>query len=58
MSRTLVTVICHKDRWSVELLCRTMEKYLHPCDVIFILNEDNETANILNQWFRKCACRI
>ena len=53
MSRTLVTIICHRDRWGVELLCRTMDKYLNPCNVIFVLNEDDEKANILNQWFQE-----
>lgn len=53
MSRTLVTIICNKDRWGVELLCRTMDKYLDPCNVIFILNEDDETSDILNQWFQE-----
>lgn len=58
MSSTLVVVICHRDRWATELLCRTMEKYLRPCDVIFVLNEKNDIAHALQEWFEGACSKF
>jgi len=51
MSRTLVVVTCDRDRWGFELLCRTMQKYLQPCPVIFIINEEAENVASWNAWY-------
>ena len=56
MSRTLVTVICNRDMYQVELLCRTMYKYLKRCRVVFIFNENREESSKLHKWFlQTCA---
>lgn len=52
MSRTLVTIICNRDKWAAELLCRTIKKYLKPCRLIFVMNENDIEAQNLKRWFK------
>lgn len=42
MSRTLVVVTCKRDQWNFDLLCRSLGKYVEPCKIIFIYNENVE----------------
>lgn len=55
MSRTLVVVACNRDRWNFELLCRSMQKFLQPCKVIFIYNENREHVKTWRKFYQeKC----
>lgn len=53
MSRTLVVVTCQRDQWGFEMLCRSMEKYLKPCNVIFICNDTVEYQGIWRKLYNK-----
>lgn len=53
MSRTLVIVTCDRDRWELELLCRSIHKYLEPSRIIIVCNEYNDTYDHWLPWFKK-----
>lgn len=56
MSRTLVVVACKRDHWEFELLVRSMNKFLEPCKVIFVYNENVEHLKAWNKFYKnKCA---
>lgn len=53
MSRTLVVVTCERDTWEFELLCNSMEKFLEPCKVIFVYNENQPSVSKWKKYFEK-----
>lgn len=53
MSRTLVVVTCNRDQWSFEMLCRSMDKFLEPCKVIFIYNHSSEEHNKWRKFYKR-----
>lgn len=53
MSRTLVVVTCERDKWEFELLCNSMEKFLEPCKVLFVYNENQELVKPWTDYFEK-----
>ena len=55
MSRTLVVVTCNRDQWNFELLIRSMNKFLEPCKVVFVLNENQEHLKSWKKFYnQKC----
>lgn len=53
-SHTLVVVTCISHRWNFELLCRSMCKFLEPCNFIIIINEDTDIkCKNWNKWYQK-----
>ena len=47
---TLVIVTCYKDSWQFELLCNTMQKFLEPCPVLIVCNEE-PLFEVWKDWF-------
>lgn len=50
MDRTLVVVTCDKDRWSFEMLCRSIHKFLKPSPILIIVNENHPKS--WYKWFK------
>lgn len=53
MSRTLVAVTCDRDKWEFELLVRSMNKFLEPCKVIFVYNQNAEYVNAWKKFYKR-----
>ena len=51
MNSTLVTVVCNRDLWNFELQVRSISKYLAPCRIIFIYNENPERWKEFKKWY-------
>lgn len=49
MDRSLVIVTCNKDRWSFEMLAKSIEKFLQPSKILVIVNEDENES--WHRWF-------
>jgi hypothetical protein len=52
MSRTLVVVTCKRDHWEFELLIRSIDKFLQPCPVIFVYNENTEHVGAWKKFYK------
>lgn len=53
MNSTLVCVICDRDLWNFELLVRSINKFLQPCRLVFIYNEDAERYPHFRKWYKE-----
>ena len=51
MNSTLVCVVCDRDLWNFELLVRSISKFLEPCRIIFIYNEEKERHRHFKKWY-------
>lgn len=51
MDRTLVVVTCDKDRWSFEMLCRSIHKFLKPSPILIIVNENDPES--WQTWYKE-----
>ena len=49
--RSLVIVTCLKDKYKLEMLCRSIFAFLEPCDIIIIYNESSEKYTEWLEWF-------
>lgn len=56
MSRTLVVITCKRDQWNFELLCKSLEKFVDPCKIIFIYNESAEDFKYWQKVFYRHRC--
>lgn len=56
MNRTLVVVTCKRDLWEFELLVRSIHKFLKPCPIIFVYNENQEHVSTWKKFYkRQCS---
>jgi hypothetical protein len=53
MKDTIVVVTCLKDQWNFEMLCISIAKYLEPCRLVIIYNDDPEKFDHWNNFFTK-----
>lgn len=53
MNSTLVCVVCDRDLWNFELLVRSISKFLQPCRLIFIYNEDASRHRFFKKWYKE-----
>src|SRR6056300_1081890 len=53
MTRTLVVVTHHGDKWKLEMLCKSMSAFLDTCDVHIVYNEIKSKYDEWCEWFEK-----
>ena len=51
MNSTLVCVVCDRDLWNFELLVRSIGKFMDPCRLIFIYNEERSKYKFFKEWY-------
>jgi hypothetical protein len=52
-----VIVTCLADRLQFLILCRTMDRYLQPCDFTIIINEQSEDFQFLKSWIENVCLK-
>ncbi len=53
MTRTLVVITHHEDKWKLEMLCKSMSAFLDSCDVHIVYAEIKSKYDEWSIWFEK-----